>query len=176
MEDIRLAASLFFEKEPQLKQIAQAEFSTLTLTQTQKTFEERLPGCSSHNLGAELNADGDGSITFDDFLIYRYLSHTRPMCHHCKAIIKLVFYTCLQCFADESKGPTYDLCPKCYLEKKFSHPHEQFLDNYAMVKAVRKPPMAVPSEISMGMSIAAPLGGDLLGNSLGDNVVLGSGN
>lgn len=53
MGDIRLAASLFFEQNPQSKNIALTEFSTLTQTKpgcvTKKAFDEhlrqRLPGC-----------------------------------------------------------------------------------------------------------------------------------
>ncbi|KAF8025238.1 hypothetical protein BT93_F2166 [Corymbia citriodora subsp. variegata] len=185
MEDIRLAASLFFEQKQNLplKNIAQTEFSTLTQTKrglvTKKALDEHLrqrhPECLSSDLAAELDANGDGYLTFEDFLVYRYLFQMRPVCGHCKAIVKLVFYTCLDCFADKSKRPTYDLCPKCYLGKKFSHPHNLFVNNYAMVDNVRKPPKDVPFGAKVGTSVGVGVGANALGKEIIDAFLPGSG-
>ncbi|KAI6691348.1 hypothetical protein NL676_028176 [Syzygium grande] len=146
MEDIRLAASLFFEQNPQSKNIALTEFSTLTQTK---------PGCVTKK-------------AFDEHLRQRCPgARTRPVCGHCKAIVKLVFYTCLQCFADESKPPTYDLCPRCYLANKFSHAHNLFVSNNAMVNNVRKP----PKDVSIGAEVATTVGVGLASNALGKQVI-----
>ncbi|XP_030526476.1 uncharacterized protein LOC115738101 [Rhodamnia argentea] len=172
MEDIRLAASLFFEKNPGSKNAARAEFSTLREAKpgrvAKKAFGEHLqrchPGCSTLNLASELDADRDGYLTFEDFLVCCYLFQTRPVCRQCKAIAKLVFYTCLQCFVEgKSKGPTYDLCPKCYRDRnKSSHPHNLFVDNYALANIIRIPPKDLPIEAKIGSSVAIGLTMDKL--------------
>ncbi|KAL3735745.1 hypothetical protein ACJRO7_024813 [Eucalyptus globulus] len=184
MEDIRLATSIFFEQNSQLKNIAQTEFSNLTRTKqglvTMKAFDEHLrqrqPECLSSNLAAELDANNDGYLTFEDFLVYRYLFQTRPVCRHCKAIVKLVFYTCLECFAGKLKERTYDLCPMCYLGNKFSHPHKQFTNNYAVVNNIRKPPKDVPMVGKVAMAVGVGVSANALGTEVIDAFLPGAGN
>ncbi|XP_031371814.1 uncharacterized protein LOC116187300 isoform X2 [Punica granatum] len=126
MEDIRLATSKFFSQNPEEKASAFSEFSLMehfSVGKVSRTVFDhyllwKMPEPFDNlELFNQLDSDGDGLLSFDDFLVYSYLSKTRPTCAECKVLVKFVFYTCFQCFTD-AKRCSYDLCAKCYLQKK----------------------------------------------------------
>ncbi|OMO95242.1 Calcium-binding EF-hand [Corchorus capsularis] len=89
----------------------------------------------------ELDKDEDGNLEFEDFLIFIYLSKYRTafVCDGCKAFIKGVYFTCIECFfyADRS----FDLCCSCYRNSFYLHRHDDytsFVDNYALLLTIRK--------------------------------------
>ncbi|OMO95428.1 Calcium-binding EF-hand [Corchorus olitorius] len=94
-----------------------------------------------------LDKDEDGNLEFEDVLALFYLHNTRRFlfCEGCKAFIKGVYFTCVECFNDVACD-SYILCCSCYRNSFFLHhdDHKTFADNYhllsiwKMVKGISK--------------------------------------
>ena len=87
----------------------------------------------------KLDKDKKGSLDFSDVkTLYYIIQSGRPFCKGCGEFIAGMFFTCVSCF--ERGGATFSLCLHCYNGQKFIHSaaHHLFLDNYALLEAVRE--------------------------------------
>lgn len=144
MEEIREAALAYYENgSPDQKRLAQDFFDCLDEDGKGKVDvrevisilgEEEDEVVDYSGVFQELGRDKDGKLDFNGFLTLFYVikSRSRPFCDRCRVFLKGLFFTCVRCH-ESSNVDTFDLCSKCYRGKKFSHEHDGFLDNYALL-------------------------------------------
>ncbi|GMY27008.1 Calcium-binding EF-hand [Fagus crenata] len=90
----------------------------------------------SSNFFKDLDRDSDGCLGFWEVITLYYVIKTRGVwCQGCQQCLVGLYFTCISCF--DSGSRTYDLCPTCYKQKKFSHHHRNFLDNHLLLRSKR---------------------------------------
>ena len=100
--------------------------------------EKGFKSCSNETFFSELDKDGDGMLDFEEFksLYYLYKSDRLVFCdgHGCRAFLKGVYFTCVDCFNKGSNS--FDLCLSCFSNKNYSHKHSTILDNYMLLRSL----------------------------------------
>ncbi|XP_034684923.1 uncharacterized protein LOC117913913 isoform X2 [Vitis riparia] len=91
----------------------------------------------------KLDRDKKGLNISDLETLYYIIQSGRPFCKGCGEFIEGMFFTCVTCFERcstcfECGGTCFSLCLHCYNAKKFIHEHDLFLDNYALLEAMRE--------------------------------------
>ncbi|XP_065635585.1 uncharacterized protein LOC111996517 isoform X2 [Quercus suber] len=93
-------------------------------------------GWISSNFFKDLDRNRDGCLGFWEVLTLYYVIKTRGLwCQGCQTCLVGLYFTCVSCF--DSGSRTYDLCPACYKQKKFSHNHTNFMDNHLLLRSKR---------------------------------------
>lgn len=93
-------------------------------------------GWISSNFFKDLDRNRDGCLGFWEVLTLYYVIKTRGLwCQGCQTCLVGLYFTCVSCF--DSGSRTYDLCPTCYKQKKFSHNHTNFMDNHLLLRSKR---------------------------------------
>ncbi|KAL4643684.1 uncharacterized protein LOC142625736 [Castanea sativa] len=93
-------------------------------------------GWISSNFFKDLDRNRDGCLGFWEVLTLYYVIKTRGLwCQGCQTCLVGLYFTCVSCF--DSGSRTYDLCPSCYKQKKFSHNHTNFMDNHLLLRSKR---------------------------------------
>ncbi|KAI8566567.1 hypothetical protein RHMOL_Rhmol02G0050400 [Rhododendron molle] len=87
------------------------------------------------NLFKLLNKNNDGTLDFDDSVTFFYMltSNRIAICKGCESYLLGLHFLCVECHK-VNKKKSYDLCSSCYRNKKFTHAHSSFLDNYALLR------------------------------------------
>ncbi|KAF7150130.1 hypothetical protein RHSIM_Rhsim02G0046300 [Rhododendron simsii] len=90
------------------------------------------------NLFKLLDKDGGGTLDFEESitLFYMFTCSRLVICDGCQSYLWGVHFLCVKCY-NADKVKTYNLCCSCYRNKNFTHEHSSFMDNYALLRAVR---------------------------------------
>ncbi|XP_060671227.1 uncharacterized protein LOC125423402 isoform X2 [Ziziphus jujuba] len=146
----------FEEMDPQKKGfVAFKEFSV---------YMENLgrPELCSEEFFSKLNQDGSGKLDDMDVVTLFYIVHSRlPFCNSCKKFIEGTSYlVCVKCFHGNNNGKTdaneesFNVCTTCYLDEKFKHHHNEFLDPNLLLRHLRMmQPVAVSSTTSVPQDV-----------------------
>ncbi|KAF8392106.1 hypothetical protein HHK36_022448 [Tetracentron sinense] len=139
MEEIREAALAYYEAgSEELKLLARRFFKsmdtngdgTVSISEFSECLWQRGYIFIDSSFFKELDKDGDGSLDFEEVITFYYMLKTRTYCDECRAFLKVLYFTCVECF---DHGPSYDLCTTCYCKRKFNHKHTVFMDNYVLL-------------------------------------------
>nr|XP_023888160.1 uncharacterized protein LOC112000291 [Quercus suber]POE66563.1 hypothetical protein CFP56_53944 [Quercus suber] len=107
-------------------------------------------GWISSNFFKDLDRNRDGCLGFWEVLTLYYVIKTRGLwCQGCQTCLVGLYFTCVSCF--DSGSRTYDLCPTCYKQKKFSHNHTNFMDNHLLLRSKRGLP---PGTANINLALA----------------------
>ncbi|WCJ24133.1 hypothetical protein M5689_006115 [Euphorbia peplus] len=143
MEEISKTAQAYYANlSENKKQLASQVFKSIDANGDGKiSFKEygkkKFKSISSVQFFQKLDKDGNGMLGFDEFIILQYLYVTERVysCDGCKVFLEGAYFTCVQCFNNDSNN-TYDLCCDCY-SNRIHHQHSVFLDNYTLLHALR---------------------------------------
>ncbi|XP_018716409.2 uncharacterized protein LOC104456073 [Eucalyptus grandis] len=149
MEDLQRTAKVYFDAAAEnVKQLAQdfvtemdhdhdgvvclSEFLSFTKVKGYVRM-------SNPYLFKQLNVSGTGKLSFDEAITFFYIATSaRPLCDGCGCLALGMFFTCVKCFKDAGEAETFNLCSDCFSHGNYTHPHNDFLDNFVMLEAMRR--------------------------------------
>uniref|UniRef100_A0A3N7FBD7 EF-hand domain-containing protein n=1 Tax=Populus trichocarpa TaxID=3694 RepID=A0A3N7FBD7_POPTR len=83
-----------------------------------------------------LNKSRTGELDFMEVMTLFYIIKSgRKICDGCGGLLKGTFFSCTDCFANDDES--FNLCSKCFTERKYVHPHKHFLDNYIILENMK---------------------------------------
>jgi hypothetical protein len=83
-----------------------------------------------------LNKSRTGKLDFMEVMTLFYIIKSgRKICDGCGGLLKGTFFSCTDCFANDDES--FNLCSKCFTERKYVHPHKHFLDNYIILESMK---------------------------------------
>ncbi|XP_058099928.1 uncharacterized protein LOC131244315 [Magnolia sinica] len=128
--------------------VSVAEFSNFASKLGLKGFDK--------NFFNQIDKDKNGFLDFEEALLFYYIITTRPFCDMCGQLIMDMYYSCIKCFRPTSSN-SCDLCPSCYSCGTFKHDHEEFIDNFALLRK-QKPSSNSREIFALGVELAKLVG------------------
>lgn len=89
-----------------------------------------------------IDTDGNGLLDWREFVTLYYVIKSRPQCNRCWRIVTGLYFCCVRCWemhvsSGRAAVQPYELCSDCYYSKNFIHEHQEFLDNFVLLRSVR---------------------------------------
>ncbi|KAH8480925.1 hypothetical protein Peur_062283 [Populus x canadensis] len=86
-----------------------------------------------------VDKDGNGSLDFEEAIVLFYIMNSGRaiICRSCKTFLAGAYFSCSQCFFNDSVSP-YEICCACYGGNNFTHHGDAiFCDNYTLLRLSR---------------------------------------
>ncbi|XWS53732.1 hypothetical protein CRYUN_Cryun10bG0025800 [Craigia yunnanensis] len=113
--------------------------------------QERYRELRSSDLFKKLCRRNSKDLEFEDVMtLYYVIQSGRPFCNGCDEFIKCTYLCCIECFHSSQRN--YCLCIKCYKDKRYSHRHDQFLDNFTLLEVKRREALRRPARSNQASS------------------------
>ncbi|KAF3457813.1 hypothetical protein FNV43_RR02473 [Rhamnella rubrinervis] len=114
--------------------------------------EMNFPRMANQHVYEQLKEKGKDGLQFADVITLFYaLMSGRPICDGCGDLVVGLYLTCSKCY--KKPGETFNLCPDCYRNDMYSHPHKEFVDNFRMLQTKRIEFLNIQSLIEDASSI-----------------------
>ncbi|XP_068331887.1 uncharacterized protein [Pyrus communis] len=152
MEDLRLTAFAYYKHAPEdVQQLVDETFKEMDVnendcvswqefTKYMEMYGDCKHLCNSHFFD-ELKKEGHEELDFMDVMSLFYIVYSgKPFCNgQCRKFIKGVYFACVKCFEDDATDATntFNVCPACYVDGKYVHGHDKFLDNFLLLQRNR---------------------------------------
>nr|XP_004296537.2 PREDICTED: uncharacterized protein LOC101308274 isoform X1 [Fragaria vesca subsp. vesca] len=167
-DEVRLAALAYYSNlSEELKEMAKTTFDKMDSDRNGRISLEEYrkhlanPGESTQMKSSSFNVvdkNGDGKLDYWEFITLYYLDKSgRLNCwcngHGCKngTFLSGLYFTCVTCFSSSTEPELFYLCWSCYRNRRYTHKHDNFLDNYTFLQMKIAPciPAATPkSQVS----------------------------
>ncbi|XP_042027663.1 uncharacterized protein LOC121774856 [Salvia splendens] len=154
MEELRKVTKAYYRAaSPQVKELAYEFFQSMDTDGDGRVDlsefiafmrREGYPFMQNRSFFEQLDLNSDGTLNFFEVMtLYYIIKSGRPFCDCCAKFIPGIFFSCVECF--NNPNTSFHLCCDCYRMAKCNHNHDgrsQFLDNYALLQAIRDPGLA----------------------------------
>ncbi|XP_048430560.1 uncharacterized protein LOC103942366 [Pyrus x bretschneideri] len=152
MEDLRRTAFAYYKYAPtDVQRLVDETFYEMDLDKNDRvSWQEftkymEMHGDCKHLCNSlffdELKKEGHEELDFMDVMSLFYIVYSgKPFCNgQCRKFIKGVYFACVKCFDDDATDATntFNVCPACYVDGKYVHGHDKFLDNFLLLQRNR---------------------------------------